>query len=390
MIKPTLRKSKYRIIVLGYIVRCPLGGLTWHHLQYVMGLNQLGHDVYFLEDSDDYESCYNPQKHLTSADPEFGLAYTQKVFEKVGLSNRWAFYDAHTNSWRGPVADNVELLCKTADIMINVSEVNPIRSWFQSIPVRIMIDTDPGFNQIRHLTDPKMNETAKLHNHFFSFGENLFKDDCYIPDDGFHWKATRQPIVMDAWQNTIGPQNGRFTTVMQWDSYPAVQYKEYKYGLKSLTFQEYLDLPQKTDEVLELALGSKSAPRVLLQEKGWKINDPLKITQDPWTYQEYIKNSKAEFSIAKHGYVVSNSGWFSERSAAYLASGRPALVQETGFSNFMPAGEGLLSFRTPQEALEGIQKINKEYKQHCTNARKIAAEFFEAKKVLKALLNQIS
>lgn len=382
------KMSRLQIIVLGYIVRGPLGGLAWHHLQYVMGLARLGHDVYFVEDSDDYPSCYDPSRHITDSNPTYGLRFTERVFESVGLGGRWAYYDAHTTRWLGPCASRIPVLAATADLLLNLSGMNPLRPWFMEIPARALVDTDPVFTQIRHLTDPAARLQASQHTAFFSFGENIGLRHTTVPKDGFPWQATRQPIVLDAWQVTPGPVQGQFTTVMQWESYPALLYNGCRYGMKSDAFAPYMDLPAKAGSIFELALGSASAPRALLHDKGWVVCDPLQLTRDLWTYQRYLQQSKAEFSVAKHGYVVSRSGWFSERSAAYLASGRPVLIQETGFSDWLPAGAGVLAFKTPEEVCAGIEEINRRYEFHCQAARAIAAEYFDARHVLPHLLER--
>ena len=375
-----------RIIVLGYIVRGPLGGLAWHHLQYVLGLARLGHDVYFLEDSDDYPSCYDPAREVTDTDPSYGLRFAKETFERVGLSNCWAYHDAHTSHWYGPCADHILEICSTADLLLNLSSMNPLRPWLAEVPVRALIDTDPLFTQIRHLTDPVSRKLAMQHSAFLSFGENVGREMSTIPKDGLTWQATRQPIVLDAWPVTSGVPSGKFTTVMLWDSYPAREYGGCRYGMKSDSFTPFLDLPKRADPILELAVGSPSAPRELLRRKGWEVRDPLEVTRDPWAYQNYIQQSKAEFSVAKHGYVISRSGWFSERSAGYLASGRPVLTQETGFSHWMETGAGVISFSTPEQALAGIEEINCHYEFHCREARAIAEEYFDSKKVLSRLI----
>jgi hypothetical protein len=173
---------------------------------------------------------------------------------------------------------------------------------------------------------------------------------------------------------------------MQWESYPSQEYGGVRYGMKSDSFGPYFDLPGKAGSIFELAMGSPSAPHDLLLRKGWTMRNPLEPTRDPWTYQHYIQQSRAEFSVAKHGYVVSHSGWFSERSAAYLASGRPVLTQETGFSDWLPTGVGIIPFNTFEEALAGIAAINSRYVFHCRSARAIAAEYFDARKVLPPLI----
>lgn len=379
-------KSDLRVIVLGYIVRGPLGGLAWHHLQYVLGLKELGHDVYFIEDSDDYPSCYDPTRHVTDTDPSYGLTFASNTFNKVGLGDRWVFHDAHTSQWLGPCAEKILDICRDTDIVLNLSGVNPMRPWFLDIPVRVFVDTDPVFIQIRHLTDPGTRELGAQHTCFLTFGENLGLPRCSIPLDGFPWNTTRQPIVLDAWKVSRGPAEGDFTTVMQWDSYDPIEYMGKRYEMKSKSFEPFVDIPHQTNQNIELALGSPNAPRERLLENGWRLRDPLEVTRDPWTYQQYIRNSKAEFGVAKDGYVKTRSGWFSERSAAYLASGRPVLVQETGYSDWMQTGSGVIPFSSPEEAIAGIEEIDRRYEFHCKAAREIAEEYFDARKVLNRLI----
>lgn len=385
---PAKTTSRLRIVVLGYIVRGPLGGFAWHHMQYVMGLAELGHDVYFLEDSSDSPwCCYDPSRQVTDRDPSFGLNFAGDAFSRVGLGDRWAYYDAHTVQWLGPCANRAFEICATADLLINVSEEKPERPWLMAIPNRVFVDTDPAFTQIRSLTDPVERQRALQYTAFCSFAENIGQVDCSIPDDGLPWQATRQPVVFSAWPVLQGPRSGKFTTIMQWESYPALEYHGRRFGMKAESFMpDYLDLPEKAGPCFELALGSPSAPRALLSDKGWSLRDPLVITQDPWTYQAYIQQSKAEFSVAKHGYVVCHSGWFSERSAVYLASGRPVIVQDTGFTKWLPTGAGVLAFNTPEEALSAVDEVNRRYEFHCQAARQVADEYFNADKVLEILV----
>ena len=382
-----ITKNHLKIIVPGYIIRGPIGGMTWHHLQYVIGLANLGHDVYFLEDSADYESCYDPSKNKMGVDPTYGLKFTKKVFERVGSGNNWAYYDEHTRRWFGPCKNKITEICSQADLLLNMSGKNPIRPWFENIPIRAIVDTDPAFTQICHLTDYKTLEQAKKHTTFHTFGENFGNNTCSIPNDGFNWQPTRQPIVLEAWKTTSGSKEGKFTTVMQWDSYAAREFNGKHYGMKSGEFKKFIELPKKVGNIFELAVGSSSVPRDLLVDKGWKVIDPLIPTKDPWTYQEFIRFSKAEFTVAKHGYVVTNSGWFSERSAAYLASGRPVITQQTGFSEWLPTGEGVLAFNNMDQAIAAIEDVNSRYEFHCKRAREIAEEYFDYKKVLPKLID---
>jgi hypothetical protein len=378
-----------RIVVLGYLVRGPLGGLAWHHLQYVLGFARLGHDVYFVEDSDDYPACYDPTRHLVGTDPSYGLDFTRQAFSRLGLGERWAYHDAHKTQWLGPCAGTIRQILRDADVLLNVSGVNPLRPWFEEIPVRVLVDTDPVFTQVRHLTDPAARRNALGHTAFMTFGENIPGHCSSVPDDGLPWTATRQPVVLDAWPVSPGPARGRFTTVMQWDSYPAREYAGQRFATKAESFMPYLDLPGRVGSVLELAVGSTGAPRPLLGQKGWLLCDPLEVTRDPWTYQRYIRQSKAEFTVAKHGYVVTHSGWFSERSAAYLASGRPVITQDTGLSALLPTGTGLLTYTNPDEAVAAIEAVDRSYAQHCRAARDLAETYFDARQVLPQLIDAV-
>lgn len=373
-----------RIVVLGYLVRGPLGGLAWHHLQYVLGLARMGHDVHFLEDSDDYPSCYDPRSDAMGTDPSYGLRFAAHAFDTLGLPDRWAYWDAHTSRWLGPAAARAPEICAGAELLLNVSGVNPLRPWLAAVPHRLLIDTDPAFTQIRHLTDPAARALALAHTAFFTFAGNI--GHSTVPDDGLPWRPTRQPIVLDAWPVTPGPPDGRFATVMQWDSYRAREHAGRCYGMKSDSFAPYIDLPARAGRRFELALGSATAPRELLQSKGWLVRDPRPPTRDPWEYQRYIRESKGEWSVAKRGYVTTNSGWFSERSAAWLASGRPVVTQDTGFSRWLPTGVGLLVFTTPEEALLAIEEIDRHYEDHCRAARELAAARFDAEEVLGELI----
>ena len=381
-------RSSLRILVLGYIIRGPLGGMTWHHLQYLLGLRSLGHDVYFLEDSGDTEqSCYNPTLGTVTRDPTFGLTYADEVFSRVGLNEKWAYYDALSARWLGPAASTAVELTRTADVVVNLSYSNSARPWIEMIPVRILVDTDPVFTQIRNLTQAVRVKELETYNAFFSFGENIASGLSTVPDDGIPWLATRQPVALEEWPCLPIPVGAPLTTVMQWDSYPAREWEGRTFGLKSTSFWDVVELPRLVDVPLSIALGSPSSPRDLLSQKGWDIVDPIAVSRDPWSYQHFIQVSGGEFSVAKHGYVVSRSGWFSERTANYMATGRPVVVQETGFSDWLPSGMGVLPFTTLEDAVVAIDRLHTDPGAHARAARELAEEYFEAKRVLQQLFD---
>lgn len=380
--------SSVRVVVLGYIVRGPLAGFAWHHAQYVLGLHNLGHEVLFIEDSQDYAACYNPDEDSMGKDPTYGLKFTGRLFTRLGLGEQWAYWNAHESSWLGAARGRAAEFCETADLLIHLSGKSPVRPWLEAIPCKALVDTDPCFTQIRHLKDTDSRAKAVLHDVFFTFGENFGAEACSIPEDGLPWQATRQPIVLEAWPVTVGPRDARFTTVMQWDSYQTELHAGRRYGMKSDSFDPFFDLPSRVSAELELAVGSPTAPRKRLRDRGWRVRDPRTPTRDPWVYQEYIRRSKAEFSVAKHGYVVSQSGWFSERSAAYLASGRPVVVQDTGFQDWLHADAGVVPFKDREEAVAAIEDVQAHYGRHCQAARDVAASWFDSRKVLQDLVER--
>ncbi len=383
------RPAPLRVVVLGYLVRGPLGGLAWHHLQYVAGLAHLGHEVLFIEDSDDYPGCVHLDGRPVDTDPQEGLAFAARAFSRLGLDARWAYHDAHAGHWLGPAGEQAEAFCRSADVVLNVSGINPLRPWWVNAPLRVLIDTDPVFTQVRQLHSEAGRAYADAHNAFFTFAENISRNDCTVPDDGLAWRPTRQPVVLDAWPVEPAPPTSPFTTIMQWDSYRTVEHAGVSYGMKSRSFEPYFDLPQHCRVPLELAVGGASRPpRQRLKAAGWRLRNPIDIAREPWDYQDYIIASAGEFSIAKHGYVISRSGWFSERSANYLAAGRPVVVQDTGFTDVLPAGEGLLAFNTPDEAVAMLDCVHGDLPRHAAAARKIAERYFDARNVLAGLLEQ--
>lgn len=377
-----------RIVVLGYLVRGPVGGMAWVTLHYLHTLRSLGHDVWFIEDSTDSAwCCYDPQRSVTDADPSFGLGYTAEVFRREGLPPKWAYWDAHTGRWLGAGARHALEACRSADLVLNLSGINTLRTWTAEIPNRAFIDTDPGFTQIRHLTDPTARELAAQHTSFFTYAEHFGLPDCTIPQDGFPWQPMRQPIALDRWPVRTARRGAPFTTIMQWNSYAVKSYQGQHLGMKSESFAPYFDLPGKTTVPLELALGGADAPRAELQRAGWRLVNPLEVSLWPWDYQAYIRDSAGEFGVAKHGYVSTHSGAFSDRTAAYLVSGRPVVVQDTGFSKTFPVGEGLLPYSTPEQAIAALEAAQREPEKHQRAARALAESLFDGRKVLRGVVD---
>ena len=380
----TAATNRLRIVVLGYVIRWPLGG-AWHHLQYVMGLHELGHDVFFVEDSGPWPEGFDPDKDLVGPDCSYGIRFAERAFESVGLGDRWAYFDEPSNRWSGPLSEAVDSVLSSCDVLIDLSGVNPERPWMERVPVRVLVDTDPGFTQLRNIREGARRADYH-HTAFFTFGELIGRPTCAIPDDGLPWQPTRQPIVVDAWRVTPPPERSRFTTVMMWDSYAPIVHQGCTYGMKSASFPPYLGLPSRVGVPLEVAVGGPSAPKDELRSAGWVVTNPVEITRTLESFRGYVEASTGEFSVAKQGYVVGRTGWFSERTACYLASARPAVVQDTGFTEVLPTGTGLVGFSTPDEAVTALCAVLDRYDEHSAAAHDIARSEFDASSVLTKLL----
>jgi hypothetical protein len=385
-----------RIIVTGLVGQYAFGGVAWDYLQYVEGFRQLGHDVFYLEDTEMWP--YDPVNNTISEDCRYNVKYLGEVMEKFGLADRWIYRNAPDGSYHGVSEAEAKKFCASADVYLNVSGCGWLRPEYLRIPKKIYLDSDPMFTQVVLVSGKQeIIDQVRAHDFHFTFAENISGGDCRVPKMGLNWMPTRQPIVLDWWQHEdegAGPKvRDVFTTVMNWVSYKGCEYEGETWGQKDVEFMKFIGLPQKTIQKFEIAMGmgpGMKRPTELLQEKGWQIIEPSEHLPDPWKYREYLRASKGEWSVAKEGYVKSRSGWFSCRSACYLALGRPCVLQDTGWSKIYPAGDGLFGFDTMDEAIAGIDSINADYIRHSAAARRLAEDMFDANKVLSAMLDRVN
>ena len=400
--------SSLRIIVTGLIGQHPrLGGISWHYLQYVVGLAALGHDVYYLEDSGEYP--YNLDggpsgTEWNARDCNENLTHLAEVMGRFGLADRWAYRDAPRSRWYGLSEGRRGEIVRSADALVNVSGTLEHPGEYRRIPRLIYIDTDPVVTQIK-LANGKteFGKRVGAHDIHFSFGERLAEP---VPATGHVWWPTRQPIVLSEWRPET-PAGEAFTTVLNWTSYAPLEYGGRVYGQKDVEFKRFLDLPESVAPPMEVALSRtqhleweetsdehgpgerrSTTPRELLTRAGWRVVDASDTCCGLDRYRDYIESSRAEWSIAKNAYVQGQPGWFSERSACYLAAGRPVVVQGTGFADLLPVGQGLLSFATPEQAVDAIREVHGDYARHARAARDIAGEYFDSAKVLERLLDR--
>jgi hypothetical protein len=381
-----------RIIVTGLIAQYPLGGVAWFHIQYLQGLAQLGHDVYYLEDSGQWP--YNPTADGLVEDAAFNVTYLGDVMNRFGFRDKWAYRFPWQSQWYGQSDSERKALIKSADVLINVSGALERPQDYREIPRLVYIDTDPVFTQVKLARGQEdFRRLIGAHDMHFSYGERIAADASHhVPSTGIEWLPTRSPIVLSEWHPS-SPYRDVYTTVMNWTSHNSVTYEGQTYGQKASEFKRFIDLPSLVKPaVLELAIGSgknERTPYDLLAHKGWRLVDPAQVCPDIDSFRSYTETSKGEWSVAKGGYVLGQSGWFSERSARYLAAGRPVILQETGYSSVLPVGSGLLAFTTVEEAAEAVNEVESDYDRHAKAARDIAEEYFDAAKIMSDLLNHV-
>jgi hypothetical protein len=376
--------SSLRIIVTGLIAQYPLGGVTWDYVQYPVGLANLGHDVFYFEDTGQWP--FNPVEGGLGADCAYNVSYLAEVLRRFGLEDRWAYRFPWRSQWYGLPDLSRNKVLGSADLLINVSGTLARLDEYRHIPRLVYIDTDPVFTQLKLARGQEdFRKLVDKHDVHFSFGE---RHSSLVPETGHDWHPTRQPIVLAEWQPSRLGRNV-FTTVMNWTSYKPITFNGRTYGQKDIEFQRFIDLPKLVAPTkMELAVNAgkvRRTPHDLLRHKGWHIVDPAQVCSDLDQYRAYVETSFAEWSVAKNGYVEGQMGWFSCRSACYLAAGRPVVVQETG--HVLPTGSGILTFRTLEEAVAGIRAVEGEYVHHSRAARAIAEEYFDASRVLSKLIN---
>ncbi len=307
-----------------------------------------------------------------------------RAFGLLGHASLWLDTDPTVRVGL-PVA-TVEAFAREADAILNLSGRMHRQEVLQAPRKRIYVDLDPGFTQIWH---EQYGVDMNLRNHdvYFTVGLCLASAECLVPSCGISWNPTVPPVVLDAWHNDEAP-GPHYTTVADWRGYSPVQWQGTWYGQKSEEFLRILHLPRHTPAVLELCLAIHPNEPDLnkLREAGWRIIDPQDRAKDPMAYRHYIQRSRGEFTVVKNGYRVGRTGWFSDRTACYLASGRPAIVQDTGFSNVLPTGSGLVCFNTLEEASEALRAVESDYAWHARAARELAREHFDSDSVLQRIL----
>lgn len=389
--------ERLRVIVSGLVAQYPIGGVSWDYVQYLLGLRAQGHDVFYLEDSEQWP--YDARTAGLGRSGDANAAWLAGVMHHFGLADRWAYRfpggslpsgERFPERWYGlPEARRRELIA-SADLLVNVSSGVGDPGRYRTLRRLAYVDTDPVFTQIRALQDAAFREHLDAHDIHFSYGE---RPSASVPETGHRWLPLRKPIALDEWHPDAARRDV-FTTVMNWTSYRDVEWQGRSYGQKDVEFLAYLELPRRVAPTrLELAVGAgntRRLPRQQLERHGWQLVDPMRVCPDLVSYRRYIESSAGEWTVAKGGYVLGRCAWFSGRSACYLAAGRPVVVQDTGFGSVLPVGEGLLAFRDPEEAAEGIRAVAADWQRHAKAARAIAEAHFDARKLVARIVDAAS
>jgi hypothetical protein len=373
------------VVFAGTIGRTGVGGLAWMNMQYLAGLRALGHDVYYLEECGPESWVYHWEAEQLTTDLAYPAAYVRDCLEPLGLGDRW-IYRAGDQA-EGMQVEEFRQVCSSADLLlVQAAAVTLWRPEYDRPRRRAFIDVDPGFTQISLETGhAELAETVGRCERLFTIAQRIGAADCTIPNAGREWLKTLPPVALEHWPVADRGPATHFTSVMQWRGFRDVEYRGVGYGQKDREFPQFIDLPRHTAQPVRIALAGARPDD--LARHGWEVVPGREPSRTPWTYQEFIWQSRAEFGVAKHGYVRMRGGWFSDRSVCYLASGRPVLVEDTGLDGWMPVGAGVVTFRDVPGALRGIEAINADYDRHRRAARRLAEEFFAADRVLPPLLD---
>jgi hypothetical protein len=381
-------------MVSGAVARRPgKGGHTWVFLNWLLGLQRLGHEVLFV---DQLEPGAAIDRHGYSCPIEASVnwTYLRDALDAHGLSGRYCLHQKGTGNWLGMPADDVVAYAHTSALLLNFMGYLDAPAVQEAAGRRVFVDIDPGFPQMwmaLGLADPFAGHDA-----YVTLGLNVGRPGCAVPTCGLDWITTAPPVVLDCWQGTHGPVVAKaepFTSVCSWRGpFDRVEYGNRSYGLRAHEWRQVMELPLVTGRRFEVALDIDAADRkdlARLGETGWLLLDPAEVAGDPQAYRAFLQASGAEFSAAKQMYVASHAGWFSDRSACYLAAGRPVIAQDTGWTEHFDPASGLLGYRTKEEAVARIREVCADPAAHAAAARAVAGAYFDSDVVIGRLLQAL-
>ncbi len=390
---PTRATRKPIAVVSGMIATYPVGGVAWDYGQYALGLEALGYEVWYLEDTG--MQTYDPTAGRYGSDASYGVDFLARSLAALSptLGERWHFRDPDGNTF-GVAASVVRDVLAAADVFVNVSGCTLLRDEYMACARKVLIDTDPGWNHFVNYPRWERGEGwpgthgFRGHDAFFTYATQIGRPGCLLPDFGLRWRPTWPPVVLDRW--AAKPPGLTWTTVMTWNNFrQPVVVGERSFGTKEMEFPRIESLPSRVPgAVLELAVGGSEPPVRHWRELGWHVCSSESVSRTLDDYHTYLTTSRGEISVAKNLYTATRSGWFSCRSVCYLAAGLPVVVQDTGFADLLPTGAGLFAFDDLEGAVAAVSAVEADYGRHSAAARAVAEEHFDASRVLDLLLTE--
>jgi hypothetical protein len=376
-----------RLMIAGALAHHPLGGAgnAWAFLQYVLGFRQLGFDTYYVEHID-AKSCIDHDWQPAPFADSANVGFFRAVMERFALHEHAALLEKDAAGHVGLSSRDIERLARDTDLFINISGRFHLASVLAAARRRMYLDLDPGFVQIwQQQYNVDMN--LRGHDSYVTVGLNLGAPDCPLPTCGIEWQATLPPVVLSEWSTTT-PPGDTYTTVADWRGYSPVEWRGVWYGQKAEEFMRIVELPRRVAAPLELCLAIHPNEPDLsaLTANGWHLSAPRQHCATVDTYRDYIQGSRGELTAVKHGYAAGHTGWFSDRSACYLAAGRPVIVQDTGIGAYVPTGEGLLTFTDLDTAAAAVEEVERDYPRHAAAAAAFARQHLDSDRVLPRLL----
>lgn len=370
------------------MVRYPLGGMLSWAMQYALGLQRLGHQVFLLERADYPNACFDPQCRAISDDCRPGYARVRTLLARFGLDQQLIFQAADGQLY-GSDRAGLDALFRSADLLIDGGNHGAWLAEARSAGLpTVLIDGEPGFTQMKMVQEQADGKSSEDFDYYFSNGANIGTPQSSAPSAGRCWGHVFNPVDTESFAPIPPPSKGCFTTVMNWQSHAPLRFNGKTYGQKDLEFARFLSLPQRVAVPLEVAAAGQ-APRQQLQAHGWRLRDAHQVTDTYDGYRSYIAGSLGEFSVCKNVFVATRSGWFSDRSAAYLASGRPVVLQDTGFSAHLPCGEGLFAVSDVEQSVAALEEIVSDYPRHARRARELAETYLDARLLMGRLLTDV-
>ena len=377
-----------RIVISSCLFRYPLGGMMSWLLQYLVGLDRLGHEVWYVERAARPNDWFDVTRDAMGDDCGYGARTVGDLLARYGFGGRWHLVDL-AGRRHGTARQRIDAAFESADLFIDMGGDH---SWLEDAArcgLRVLIDCEPGFTQMKMASRLEAGETLPEYDFYYTPGRNIGTGKSSVPTAGKAWRPLVDSVVPDLFAVDAAEPEASFTTVMSWQSMRPRVYQGKTYGNKDLEFERFEKLPQLTNVPLEVAVSGRDVPWERLARAGWRARNANEISTSFESYAAYVRRSRGEFTVAKHCFVETNCGWFGDRAAVFLASGRPVVMQDTGWAEHLPCGEGLFAVRTVEEAAEALDKVERDYARHSRRAREIAEEFLDSEKVFRGLLSEL-